>query len=52
VRQIEVDALRKLQMQLQDDRPSRFFRDKRKPARAANSGIVPPPQPGEHRAAS
>jgi RNA polymerase primary sigma factor len=28
VRQIEVDALRKLQMQLQDDRPSRFFRNK------------------------
>ena len=28
VRQIEVDALRKLQMQLQDDRPSRFFRTK------------------------
>ncbi len=27
VRQIEVDALRKLQMQLQDDRPSRFYRD-------------------------
>jgi RNA polymerase primary sigma factor len=27
VRQIEVDALRKLQDQLQDDRPSRFFRE-------------------------
>jgi RNA polymerase primary sigma factor len=28
VRQIEVDALRKLQMQLMDDRPSRFFRER------------------------
>lgn len=28
VRQIEVDALRRLQMQLTDDRPSRFFRDR------------------------
>ncbi|HWB18828.1 MAG TPA: sigma-70 family RNA polymerase sigma factor [Phycisphaerales bacterium] len=27
VRQIEVDALRKLQQQLQDDRPSRFFKE-------------------------
>ena len=26
VRQIELDALRKLQVQLTDDRPSRFFR--------------------------
>ena len=54
VRQIEVDALRKLQMQLQDDRPSRFFRDKRQSAsRNTNgTGLVPPPQPGEHRAAS
>ena len=26
VRQIEVNALKKLQAQLQDDRPSRFFR--------------------------
>ena len=33
VRQIEVDALKKLQAQLQDDRPSRFFRDKRSPAK-------------------
>jgi RNA polymerase primary sigma factor len=31
VRQIEVDALKKLQAQLQDDRPSRFFRENRKP---------------------
>lgn len=31
VRQIEVDALRKLQVQLMDDRPSRFFREKSKP---------------------
>src|SRR6185369_13505020 len=30
VRQIEVDALKKLQAQLQDDRPTRFYRDKRK----------------------
>ena len=29
VRQIEVDALRKLQAQLEDDRPSRFFRNNR-----------------------
>lgn len=29
VRQIEVDALRKLQAQLEDDRPSRFFRENR-----------------------
>jgi len=28
VRQIEVDALRRLQSHLMDDRPSRFFRDK------------------------
>lgn len=34
VRQIEVDALRKLQAQLEDDRPSRFYRDKRRPAQA------------------
>src|SRR6185295_13263883 len=32
VRQIEVDALKKLQAQLQDDRPTRFYRDKRKPS--------------------
>ena len=32
VRQIEVDALRKLQAQLQDDRPSRFYRNRPKPA--------------------
>jgi RNA polymerase primary sigma factor len=54
VRQIEVDALRKLQMQLQDDRPSRFFRDK--PKSSGNGGnnqtLVAPPQPGQHRAAS
>jgi RNA polymerase primary sigma factor len=30
VRQIEVDALRRLQAQLQDDRPSRFFRENQK----------------------
>ncbi|MCI0365589.1 MAG: sigma-70 family RNA polymerase sigma factor [Phycisphaerales bacterium] len=35
VRQIEVDALRKLQAQLQDDRPSRFYRDRQKPANGA-----------------
>jgi RNA polymerase primary sigma factor len=35
VRQIEVDALRKLQAQLQDDRPSRFFRENRPPATRA-----------------
>ena len=29
VRQIEVDALKKLQSRLDDDRPTRFFRDKR-----------------------
>jgi RNA polymerase primary sigma factor len=29
VRQIEMDALRKIQAQLQDDRPSRFFRENR-----------------------
>lgn len=29
VRQIELDALRKLQAQLEDDRPSRFFRENR-----------------------
>jgi RNA polymerase primary sigma factor len=29
VRQIEVDALRKLQAQLEDDRPSRYFRENR-----------------------
>jgi RNA polymerase primary sigma factor len=29
VRQIEVDALKKLQTQLQDDRPSRFYRNRR-----------------------
>jgi RNA polymerase primary sigma factor len=38
VRQIEVDALRKLQAQLQDDKPSRFFR---------NGGKPVPPMPGE-----
>ncbi len=37
VRQIEVDALKKLQMQLQDDRPSRFFRP-----RPATAGRVTP----------
>lgn len=31
VRQIEVDALRKLQSQLEDNRPSRFFRNNRRP---------------------
>ena len=29
VRQIELDALRKLQIQMQDDRPSRYFRDRK-----------------------
>ena len=29
VRQIELDALRRLQAQLEDDRPSRFFRENR-----------------------
>ena len=38
VRQIEVDALRRLQAQLQDDRPSRFFRENREPAPAPPSG--------------
>ena len=56
VRQIEVDALKKLQAQLQDDRPTRFYRDKRKPS--ANgfdkpiSGKIPPQQQEQRRAAS
>ena len=29
VRQIELDALRRLQIQMQDDRPSRYFRDRK-----------------------
>ncbi|MFO0830178.1 MAG: sigma-70 family RNA polymerase sigma factor [Phycisphaerales bacterium] len=32
VRQIEVEALRKLQQQLQDDRPGRFIRTERRPS--------------------
>ncbi len=34
VRQIEVEALRKLQQQLSDDRPSRFFRENQFPVEA------------------
>jgi RNA polymerase primary sigma factor len=36
VRQIEVDALKKLQAQLQDDRPSRFFRQRPQRTSARN----------------
>jgi RNA polymerase primary sigma factor len=55
VRQIEVDALKRLQSQLTDDRPSRFFRENRRaagepPARgkgkskkAADTGTGPAP---------
>jgi RNA polymerase primary sigma factor len=57
VRQIEVDALRKLQAQLQDDRPSRFFRNKPNGVNGAgrNKPITGPlnrPEPGQRRAAS
>ncbi len=45
VRQIELDALRKLQMQMQDDRPSRYFRNRK--AEKAESDRV-----RERRAAS
>ncbi len=51
VRQIEVDALRKLQAQLQDDRPSRFFRDKRQ-ATATTSKRSKPKRINDRRAAS
>ena len=47
VRQIEVDALRKLQAQLQDDRPSRFFRNQQQgPAqgRGRQLKVNDPPQ--------
>jgi RNA polymerase primary sigma factor len=59
VRQIEVDALRKLQAQLEDDRPSRFYRDRRKiapPAKPANGSMNGPfktqPDQPARRAAS
>jgi RNA polymerase primary sigma factor len=38
VRQIEVDALKKLQARLQDDRPTRFFRERGQAGNASNSG--------------
>jgi RNA polymerase primary sigma factor len=38
VRQIEVDALRKLQARLDDDRPTRFLDNKAKPPRRRNGG--------------
>ncbi|MHC5003194.1 MAG: sigma-70 family RNA polymerase sigma factor [Planctomycetota bacterium] len=44
VRQIEVDALRRLQAQLQDDRPSRFFRE--------NLPADPPPAKPRRRKSS
>jgi RNA polymerase primary sigma factor len=54
VRQIEVDALRKLQSQLQDDRPSRFFRERPSPHTRATSKLQHPGHSpdGQHRAAS
>lgn len=52
VRQIEVDALRKLQAQLQDDRPSRFFRDRSKPGHPANGNAINGEAQQERRAAS
>jgi RNA polymerase primary sigma factor len=42
VRQIEVDALRRLQSQLEDDRPSRYFRDNRKPTNGGPAGRISP----------
>jgi RNA polymerase primary sigma factor len=60
VRQIELDALRKIQAQLQDDRPSRFFRENRDgPVNGAGStngthhptpGQSPGPRPPRNRA--
>ena len=38
VRQIEVDALRKLQARLDDDRPTRFIDSKAKGRRRGNDG--------------
>ena len=49
VRQIELDALRKLQLQMQDDRPSKFFRDGKAEAAAAAARIE---RPRARRAAS
>ncbi len=40
VRQIELDALRRLQEQLMDDRPSRFFRENREQERSCNDGAA------------
>jgi len=44
VRQIEVDALRKLQAQLQDDRPSRFFRNRHQ---SSTAGSIKQPMRGD-----
>jgi RNA polymerase primary sigma factor len=51
VRQIEVDALKKLQTQLEDDRPSRFFRERTPSSRKPN-GNQPHQTPVERRRAS
>ena len=51
VRQIEVDALRKLQAQLQDDRPSRFFRKCRPAPRRGSNGNGSIPAANGHAAA-
>jgi RNA polymerase primary sigma factor len=46
VRQIEVEALRKLQARLNDDRPSRFFRPEDRP----DNGVPPPRRPRQPQA--
>ncbi len=52
VRQIEVEALKRLQAQLQDDRPSRFFRENRIPNAASDREDGRPVRAGQPSARS